>query len=69
MGINMIERNGSDCKYVEIFTTSLAEQAYRAEEQCLLEGEIPNNEKSLGLLGGTRRLTFSKREVQDLSPR
>jgi hypothetical protein len=40
--------------------TILAAQAHRAG-QCLLEGQTPNNEKSLRLLAGTRRLTFSKK--------
>jgi hypothetical protein len=32
-----------------------------------LEGQTPNNCKSRRLLGGTRRLVFSKREAQDLN--
>jgi hypothetical protein len=40
--------------------TALAAYAHRAEER-LLEGQTPNNEKSLRLLGRTRRLTFSKK--------
>jgi hypothetical protein len=50
-------------------TATLAALAYRAEGQCLLEGQEQNSENSRSLLGGTRRLTFSKREVQDLRPR
>jgi hypothetical protein len=46
--------------------TTLAAQAHRAEGQCLLEGQTPNNGKSLRFLGGTRRQTFSKSEAQDL---
>jgi hypothetical protein len=29
MSINMIERNGSDCKYVEIFTPSFGNNEYK----------------------------------------
>jgi hypothetical protein len=31
-----------------------------------LQGQAPNNENTLRLLGGTRRLTFSRREEQVL---
>jgi hypothetical protein len=31
---------------------------YRAEGQCLLEGQTPNNEKSLRLLRGTRKINI-----------
>jgi hypothetical protein len=48
--------------------TVLAAQAHRAEGQCLLEGQAQNSENCWRLLGGTQRLTFSKREVQDLRP-
>jgi hypothetical protein len=41
--------------------TAFAAQAHRAEGHCLVEGQTPNNEKSLRLLGGTRS--------QDLRPR
>jgi hypothetical protein len=34
----------------------LAAEAHRAEGQCLLQGQAPNNENTLRLLGGTRRL-------------
>jgi hypothetical protein len=34
----------------------------------LFEGQILSIEKSLTLQVGTQRLTFSKREVQDLRP-
>jgi hypothetical protein len=46
-------------------STTLAAEAHRAG-QCLLQGQAPNNENSLRLLGGTRRLTFSRREEQVL---
>jgi hypothetical protein len=49
--------------------TALAAQAHRAEGQCLFEGQTLNVEKSLTWRVGTRRLTFSKREMQDLRPR
>jgi hypothetical protein len=48
---------------------TLAVWAHQAEGQCLLEGQAQNSANSRRLLGGTRRLTFSKREVQDLRPR
>jgi hypothetical protein len=38
--------------------TALAARAHRAEGQCLLDGQTPNNVKSLTLMGGTRRLAF-----------
>jgi hypothetical protein len=41
----------------------LAARAHRAEGQCLLDGQTPNNGKSLRLLGGIRRLTFSRRKI------
>jgi hypothetical protein len=44
--------------------TTLAALAHRADGQCLIEGQAQNSEKPRRLLGGTRRLTFSKREVQ-----
>jgi hypothetical protein len=47
----------------------LAVLAYRAEGHCFLKGQAQNNVNSLRLLGGTRRLTFSKSEAQDLRPR
>jgi hypothetical protein len=47
--------------------TALAAQAHRTEGQCLLEGQTLNFKKSLTLPGGTRRLTFSKREAQYLA--
>jgi hypothetical protein len=40
--------------------TTLAAEAHRAEGQCLLQGQAPNNENTLRLLGGTRRLTFTR---------
>jgi hypothetical protein len=49
--------------------TTMTVQAHRAEEQCLLEGQEQNTENFLRLLGGTGRLTISKRKVQDLRPR
>jgi hypothetical protein len=48
---------------------SLPTATLAAEGQCLLEGQAQNSENPRRLLGGTRRLTFSKREVQDLRPR
>jgi hypothetical protein len=32
--------------------TTLAAEAHRAEGQCLLQGQAPNNENTLRLLGG-----------------
>jgi hypothetical protein len=41
----------------------------RAEGQGLLEGQTLNTGEFLTLRAGTRRLPFSKRELQDLRPR
>jgi hypothetical protein len=49
-------------------STMLAAWAQGAERQGLFEGQTLNVEKSLIGRVGTRRLTFSKREVQDLRP-
>jgi hypothetical protein len=65
--MNVIERNGSNCKYVEIFTHYVGSTGAPSS---LLEEQTPNCGKSLRLLGGTRRLTFFKKnkEVQNLRP-
>jgi hypothetical protein len=47
-------------------TATLVALTHRAG-QCLLEGEAQNSENSRRLLGGTRRLTFSKRQVKYLN--
>jgi hypothetical protein len=43
-------------------STALAALAHRAEGHCLLEGQISSNEKSLRLLGGTRRLNIFQKK-------
>jgi hypothetical protein len=69
MGINMIDRNGSDCKHVEIFTHHIGSIVAPSRRAMFIRGTNMNVKKSLRLLGGTRRITFSKRKVQDLRPR
>jgi hypothetical protein len=46
MSINVIEGNGSDCIYVEIFTHYVGSIGASSRRQCLLEGQTPNNGKS-----------------------
>jgi hypothetical protein len=64
----MIERNSSDCKYVEIFTHRVGSIGAPSRRTMLLEGQIANNEKPLRLLEGTRKVIFSKKEMQDVRP-
>jgi hypothetical protein len=64
----MIERNDSDCKYVEMFTHRVGSIGAPSRRTVFITVTNTNIKKSLKLLVGTRRLTFSKREVQDLRP-
>jgi hypothetical protein len=64
----MIERNGSDCKYVEIFTHHAGSTGAPSRRTDFSEGQTPNVKKSQILRVGTRNLIFSNREVQDLRP-
>jgi hypothetical protein len=66
MSINEMRDTAPIANVSRALPTALAAQAHREEGQCLLEGQTPNWGKSLRLLAGTRRLTFSKREAQDL---
>jgi hypothetical protein len=62
----MIERNGSDCKYVEICTHHVGSAGAPSRRTVFISGTNTKQREVLRLPGGTRRLTFSKREVQDL---
>jgi hypothetical protein len=57
------------CKYVEIFTHRHVGSIVAPSRRTMLEGHAQNSENPRRLLAGTRRPTFSKREVQDLRPR
>jgi hypothetical protein len=64
----MIQGNCSDCKYVEIFTHRVGSIGAPSRRPVFITVTNTNIKKSLKLLVETRRLTFSKREVQDLRP-
>jgi hypothetical protein len=64
----MTERNGSDCKYVEIFTHRVGSIGTQSRRTVFIRGTNTELQKFLSLRVGTRTLTFSKREVQDLRP-
>jgi hypothetical protein len=42
---NLTERNGSECKHVEIFTHGVGSIGAQSSGQYLLEGQTPNNWK------------------------
>jgi hypothetical protein len=65
----MTERNSSDCKYVEIFTYRVGSIGAPSRRIVYIRGTNTKQWKVLRWLGVTGRLTFSKREVQDLRPR
>jgi hypothetical protein len=67
--INLIERKGSNCKYVEIFTHRVGSIGAASRRAMIIRKTNTKQKKSLRSLGVTRRLTFSKREVQYLRSR
>jgi hypothetical protein len=65
----LIERNRSDCKYVEIFTHSFGSTSAPSRRTEFIEGQALNDETSLTLRVGTQRLTYSKRKLHGLMPK
>jgi hypothetical protein len=65
----MTKRDGSDCEYIEIFPHSIGSICTPSKGTALVgrtdakQGKVPN------ITRGSRRLTISKKEEQDLRPR
>jgi hypothetical protein len=65
----MTERNRSDCKYVEIFAHRVGSIGAPSRRTVFIRVMNTELQKFLSVRVGTRTLTFSKKEVQDLRPR
>jgi hypothetical protein len=61
------ERNGSDCKYVEIYIHRVGSIGAPSRRTVFIRGKNTKQLEVPKMLGGTRRLTFSKIEAQGLN--
>jgi hypothetical protein len=67
--MNVIERNGSDCKYVEILTHRFGSIGATNTRTVIITGTNTKQLEVPKTAGKNTKATISKREGQDLKPR